>query len=78
MTNLDFKAAVEDVAAAADFLRAEGAEKVGVTGFCMGGALSLATAALKPSSVNAAAPFYGIPSPALADPATVKCPVQGH
>ena len=51
--------------------------QVGVTGFCMGGALSLAAAALVPE-VDAAAPFYGIPSPELCDVSTIKCPVQCH
>jgi carboxymethylenebutenolidase len=51
--------------------------QVGVTGFCMGGALSLAAAAKVPE-IAASAPFYGIPSPELADPATIKIPVQCH
>ncbi|CAG2230842.1 E3.1.1.45 [Mytilus edulis] len=50
---------------------------VGVTGFCMGGALTLASAALVPE-VDAAAPFYGIPGKALCDLKNIKCPVQCH
>jgi carboxymethylenebutenolidase len=47
-----------------------------VTGYCMGGALTLGYAA-QFSDVDAVAPFYGIPSDAL-DLGEIKCPVQGH
>lgn len=77
MTNLNWPQAVQDVGSAAQFLQAEGSKKVGVTGFCMGGALSLAAAVLVPE-IAAAVPFYGIPDPALADPAKMTKPVQGH
>ncbi|KAK3770690.1 hypothetical protein RRG08_037882 [Elysia crispata] len=40
-------------------------KKVGVTDFCMDGALSFAGAALV-TEIDAAAPFYGIPSPRVA------------
>ena len=36
MKSLDFKAAVQDVAGAAAWLKAEGSKKVGTIGFCMG------------------------------------------
>lgn len=55
-----------------------GCKKVGVTGFCMGGALSLASAALIPEEISAAAPFYGIPSSELCDVGKIKIPVQAH
>ena len=55
-----------------------GCKKVGVTGFCMGGALSLAAAALIPEEIAAAAPFYGIPSAKLCDLGTIKIPLQAH
>jgi carboxymethylenebutenolidase len=77
MQNLDFKAAVEDIRGAAQLLKAEGSAKVGVTGFCMGGALSCAAAVLVPE-VDCAAPFYGVCSPALADMSKARVPVQGH
>lgn len=51
--------------------------KVGVTGYCMGGALSIASAVLIPE-VDAVVAFYGVPSPQLADPAQAKTPVQAH
>lgn len=55
-----------------------GCKKVGVTGFCMGGALALASAALIPEEISAAAPFYGIPSAELCDVGKIKIPLQGH
>jgi len=52
-------------------------QQVGVTGFCMGGALSIAGSVLV-SEVDAAVAFYGVPSSQLADPAQAKAPVQAH
>eukprot|EP01094_Clydonella_sp_ATCC50884_P017498 TRINITY_DN3063_c0_g1_i1.p1 TRINITY_DN3063_c0_g1~~TRINITY_DN3063_c0_g1_i1.p1 ORF type:complete len:234 (+),score=72.91 TRINITY_DN3063_c0_g1_i1:45-746(+) len=80
MGGLDWAGAVADIAGAAKYLRDEqGCTKVGVVGFCMGGALALAAAALtgKPL-IDAASCFYGIPSAELADPAKIKIPVQCH
>eukprot|EP00940_MAST-03C_sp_MAST-3C-sp2_P002411 g2411.t1 len=51
MKGLDWKGAVEDVRAAAAFLRAEGSKRVAVTGFCMGGALTLACGVLASDAV---------------------------
>ncbi|KAB5527639.1 hypothetical protein DKX38_021486 [Salix brachista] len=51
--------------------------KAGVTGFCMGGALSIASSVLVPE-VDAVVAFYGVPSSQLADPAQAKAPVQAH
>ena len=78
MNNLDWEGAIQDISAAAKFLKSKGCVKVGVTGFCMGGALAFASAALIPSDVSAAAPFYGIPSTKLCDLTTIKIPVQCH
>ena len=78
MDNLDWQGAIQDISAAARFLKLRGCVKVGVTGFCMGGALAFASAALLPDDISAAAPFYGIPSPQLCDLATIKIPVQCH
>lgn len=62
---------------AAKYLLSKGCSKVGVTGFCMGGALSLASAALVPQ-ISASAPFYGIPGEALCDVSKIKIPLQCH
>jgi carboxymethylenebutenolidase len=75
---LDWKAAVADVAGAVAMLAAHPRSngKVGITGFCMGGAVSLAAAANVPE-LAAAVPFYGIPDPST-DFSRVGCPIQGH
>jgi carboxymethylenebutenolidase len=65
MSNLDFKAAVGEMTDAVSYLRSSGSPKVGVCGFCMGGALSFAAA--QHAGVDCAAPFYGIPDPAICD-----------
>jgi carboxymethylenebutenolidase len=44
----------------------------------MGGALSLASVALQPDVIDAAAPFYGIPGEDLCNVSTIKRPVQCH
>ncbi|ELT96486.1 hypothetical protein CAPTEDRAFT_21911, partial [Capitella teleta] len=77
MADLDWEGAVCDVRAAVKCLHSNGCVKVGVAGFCMGGALCWLAAAKIPE-VKAAAPFYGIPKAHLADLATISVPVQGH
>ena len=52
-----------------------GYKKLGITGFCMGGSLSLAAVALV-LEISAAAPFYWIPPASLAHVSTVKIRVQ--
>lgn len=48
-----------------------------MTGYCMGGALAIASAVLVPE-VDAVVAFYGVPSPMLADPSNAKAPIQAH
>lgn len=77
MTGLDFGDAThQDLAGALSYLQARGS-KVGVTGFCMGGALTVAAAVHLPGYA-AASCFYGIPPAAFADPAKIAMPFQGH
>lgn len=78
MNNLNFAEAVAEIKAAAVFLKDEGSKACGVTGFCMGGALSLAAAVRAEGDIACAAPFYGIPAQAYFDCSTIKIPVQGH
>ena len=64
MTSLPPDRAARDMSGAIDFLLAHEAttgDVVGVTGFCMGGMLTLMIAALEGDRVAAAAPFYGAP-----------------
>lgn len=77
MEGLDWKGAVKDIEASVNWLKANGCKKVGVTGYCMGGALAIASAVLVPG-VDAVVSFYGVPSPDLADPAQARAPVQAH
>ncbi|KAJ3343811.1 hypothetical protein HDU91_000334 [Kappamyces sp. JEL0680] len=77
MNNLNWPGAVEDIRHAAEWLRSKGVTKVGVTGFCMGGALSIAATVLV-DSIDGGVCFYGIPPAALADPAKLQKPMQFH
>ncbi|XP_028192631.1 uncharacterized protein LOC114378263 [Glycine soja] len=74
---LDWQGVVKDISASINWLKANGSKKVGVTGFCMGGALSVTSSVLVPN-VDAAVAFYGVPSSELADPAQAKAPIQAH
>jgi carboxymethylenebutenolidase len=77
MTNLNFgDAAGQDVRGAVQFLKAS-SPKVGVTGFCMGGALTLLSAPNVPE-VDAAAPWYGFPPLEYIDATKIKAPLLGH
>ncbi|XP_057453092.1 uncharacterized protein LOC130744951 [Lotus japonicus] len=53
------------------------AKHVGVTGFCLGGALSIASANLV-SNLDAAVAFYGFPSSGREDPTIPYSPLQTH
>src|ERR1700677_3942655 len=77
MTSLDFLDATEQTArGAVQFLMRNGA-KVGLAGFCMGGAVTVIGAAKIPE-LSAAVAFYGIPPEQAVKPADVKIPLQGH
>jgi len=77
MSGLDFVGASDqDIAGAVKHL-AGMSRKVGVMGFCLGGALTIAACARVPG-IACGVPFYGVPPVALADPATIKVPMQGH
>ena len=75
--DLDWTAAVKDVEACARNLKSRGCRKVGVIGFCIGGALAILSATLV-DDVTAAASFYAIPKPHLADLTKITKPVRGH
>ncbi len=77
MNGLDFPGAThQDIRGAVNHLHTLGS-KVGVVGFCMGGALTIAAAVHVPR-VNAAVCFYGIPPAEFASPADIKIAFQGH
>jgi len=74
---LDFPKAVSDIVSAAQYLKSIGVKKVGVVGFCMGGALAIASAASS-RELDAAACFYGVPDLSKFNASNVKMPVQLH
>jgi carboxymethylenebutenolidase len=76
MTELDFSdAARNDIAGAVQHLKQSGS-KVGVVGFCMGGALSILAAIY--TDADAAVSWYGLPPAEAADVTKIHMPLQGH
>ena len=77
MSALNFgDAASQDVRGAVQYLKAR-APKVGVTGYCMGGALTLLALANVPE-VDAGVVWYGCPPLDYIDASKIRAPVQGH
>lgn len=79
MNGLDFGDAThQDLRGAFDHLRDQlGCAKVGVMGYCMGGALTVAASVHLPE-LDAAVCYYGIPPTEFADPAQIRVPFMGH
>lgn len=71
------EAAEQYVGGAVSYLKETGSPKVAVTGFCMGGAVTVISAVKVPNA-DAAACFYGIPPTEVADPKDIKIPFIGH
>jgi carboxymethylenebutenolidase len=77
MTNLNFgDAATQDIRGAVQYLK-QTSPKAGVTGFCMGGALTILAAANVPES-DAAISWYGCPPLDYIDATKIKAPIMGH
>ncbi len=77
MGSLDFgDAATQDIRGAVAHLKQQ-SDKVGVIGFCMGGALSVLAAVCAPQA-DAVVSWYGVPPAEAADVSTVAMPLQGH
>lgn len=79
MGSLDFgDAAGQDIRGAVLHLKhALGCAKVGVTGYCMGGALTVLSAVNVPEAA-AAVVWYGVPPLEYVDPGKIKIPLMGH
>jgi carboxymethylenebutenolidase len=78
MHGLDFgTAAGQDVRGAVQYLKATGSPKVGVTGFCMGGALTLLAAVNVPEA-DAFVVWYGYPPLEYIDATRIRAPLMGH
>ncbi len=77
MTNLNFgDAAGQDTRGAVQFLKAR-CGKVGVTGYCMGGALTLLAMVHVPEA-DAGVAWYGYPPLEYIDASKIKAPLMGH
>ncbi len=80
MTGLNFgDAASQDVRGAVQYLKARkaGSGKVGVTGYCMGGALTVLASTMVPEA-DAAVVWYGYPPLEYVDASKIKLPMQAH
>jgi carboxymethylenebutenolidase len=79
MNALDFGKAVGEIGSAAHWLKEQPRSngKVAVLGFCLGGALTLATAANVPG-LACAVVFYGVPDLSKIDLAKVTAPILAH
>jgi len=83
MMALNIETAAKDMSGAVDMvlgLDSVSGDKVGVTGFCMGGGLALMLAVQRPDAVGACVPYYGlIPwDHAQPDWSRLEAPVLGH
>ncbi len=77
MSALNFgDAASQDVRGAVQLLKAR-AQKVGVSGFCMGGALALLALGAAPE-IDAGVVWYGYPPLEYVDGARIKAPLLAH
>lgn len=77
MEGLNFAdAASQDIRAAVLHLKAAGG-KVGIAGYCMGGALTLLSAMFVPES-DAAVVWYGFPPLEFIDATRITAPILGH
>ena len=80
MTALNFgDAASQDVRGAVHYLKGMklGSGKVGVTGYCMGGALTVLSATMVPEA-DAAVIWYGMPPLEYVDASKIRMPLQAH
>lgn len=80
MSGLNFgEAAQQDIRGAVQFLKARkiGSGKVGVTGYCMGGALTVLSATMVPE-MDAGVVWYGYPPLEYVDATKIKAPLQAH
>ena len=77
MSGLDFgDAASQDIRGAVQFLKGR-CSKVGITGFCMGGALTLLSLTQSPE-IDAGVVWYGCPPLDYIDASMIRAPIMGH
>ena len=77
MSGLNFAdAASQDIRGAVQHLKSRGS-KVGVTGYCMGGALTVLSLTMVPEA-DAGVVWYGYPPLEFVDASQIKAPVMAH
>jgi carboxymethylenebutenolidase len=77
MSGLNFgDAAAQDIRGAVQHLKST-SKKVGITGYCMGGALTMLAAVHVPEA-DAVVPWYGFPPLEYIDASKIKMPLLGH
>ncbi len=77
MSALNFgEAASQDIRGAAQYLKSRGG-KVGVTGYCMGGALTVLSMVMVPEA-DAGVVWYGYPPLEFVDASKIKAPLIAH
>ncbi|XP_057427543.1 uncharacterized protein LOC130720857 [Lotus japonicus] len=74
---IDWVDCVMGIISTTKWLKTNGSKKVGVIGFCLGGALAIASSNLV-RNLDAAVAFYGFPSSGHEDPALADSPLQAH
>jgi carboxymethylenebutenolidase len=78
MNDLNFgDAASQDIRGAVQYLKSTGSSKVAVTGFCMGGALTVLSAGLVPEC-DGTVVWYGYPPLEYVDASAIKKPILAH
>ena len=78
MNELNFgEAAGQDIRGAVQYLKSTGSSKVAVTGFCMGGALTVLSACNVPE-LDATVVWYGYPPLEYVDAKAVTKPMMAH
>ncbi|KRX04353.1 hypothetical protein PPERSA_03593 [Pseudocohnilembus persalinus] len=78
-SELDWKQAIRDIEAAGLLMKSNyGCEKVGILGFCIGGALALAALSAYPDLFYCGCDFYGIPDLSKYPIDNIKVPVLTH
>jgi len=77
MSSLNFLEATDQLVAGAARYLLRSSDKVGITGFCMGGAVAVLAAARVPE-LSAAVCFYGLPPPEAVKPSAIRVPFQAH
>lgn len=77
MASLNFLDGTDNTVRGAAQLLGKNGAKVGLTGFCLGGAVTIIGACRIPE-LSAAVCFYGIPPESVARPADIRVPLQAH